>query len=161
VEPVNGQLSVSRPGSLLKYWLPVVLWMGLIFSASSDAASSEHSSRILGPLLHWLFPGMLPETVDATVLGIRKAAHMTEYALLSLLVWRALRKPARPDPRPWNWKQAGVALAWAIGYAASDEIHQSFVPSRQGQFTDVLFDSTGALLGLLGLWLFGRWRKRW
>jgi VanZ family protein len=152
---------VSRLGSFLKYWLPVVAWMGLIFSASSDLGKSEHSSRILGPLLRWLFPQMPAETVEAIVLGIRKTAHMAEYGLLALLVWRALRKPTRSDPRPWNWKQAGVALGWAIAYAASDELHQAFVPSRQGQYTDVLFDATGAALGVLGLWLFGRWRKRW
>jgi VanZ family protein len=64
------------------------------------------------------------------------------------------------DPRPWDWKLAGWAFAWATAYAASDEFHQSFVPSRQGQITDLLFDATGAALGLLGLWLWGRWRRR-
>ena len=152
---------MSRLGSFLKYWLPVIVWMGLIFSASSDAGSSEHSSRILGPLLHWLFPSLSEDAIDAIVTGIRKAAHVTEYSLLALLVWRAVRKPVRGDARPWKWKEAGLALAWAVAYAVSDEIHQSFVPSRQGQFTDVLFDSTGAALGLVGLWLLGRWRRKW
>jgi VanZ family protein len=152
---------VPRLVRFLKYWGPVILWMALIFSASSDAGSTEHSSRILGPLLRWLLPGLSTEAIDGWVTGIRKAAHVTEYAVLAGLVWRALRKPVKENPRPWDWKQAGLALACAAAYAASDEFHQSFVPSRQGQVTDWLFDVVGATLGLLGLWLLGRWRKRW
>ena len=84
----------------LKYWLPVLLWMGLIFTASSDTHSFARSSRILAPLLHWLFPHLPEDTVNFIVLLARKGAHLTEYAILALLLWRALRKPVKNDARP-------------------------------------------------------------
>lgn len=135
----------------LKYWAPVVLWMALIFSASTDVGSSDRSSRLIAPVLRWLFPSLPEPTIDAVVLGVRKTAHMTEYAVLTVLVWRALRRPVRSDPRPWSWRPAGLAVAVAMAYAVSDELHQAFVPSRQAQLTDVLLDSVGALLGLAAL----------
>jgi len=64
-------------------------------------------------------------------------------------------------PRPWRWSQALLALGVATLYAASDEIHQYFVPSREARFGDVMLDATGAALGLLVIWAFGRWRWRW
>ena len=82
--------------------------MGLIFAASSDVESFAHSSRILAPLLHWLFPQMPEETVRLIVFFARKGAHLTEYAVLALLFWRALRKPVKNDPRPPAWPKLPV-----------------------------------------------------
>src|SRR5580658_7167950 len=96
--------------SFFLYWVPVLVWMSLIFSASTDQGSFKHSSRILGPLLHWLFPGMSDDTVYAIIFGIRKCAHLSEYAVLFLLVWRARRKPHWRDPRPWRWAEAIESL---------------------------------------------------
>jgi VanZ family protein len=56
---------------------------------------------------------------------------------------------------------AAEALWVAVFYAATDEFHQTFVPSREGCVRDVMIDSTGAIVGLLALWWFGRWRKFW
>lgn len=147
--------------NLVRYWLPVVLWMTLIFGFSSDSHSFQRSSRILEPLLRWLFPGMGPDARDEIVFLARKCAHLTVYAVLALLVWRARRKPVRRDPRPWSWREAGVALLVAGLYAATDEFHQTFVPNRDGCVRDVLIDSCGAAAGLFLLWLLGRWRKKW
>ncbi len=135
--------------------------MGLIFSVSSDTLSFQHSSRIIGPLVRWLFPQLSDTTVAHIVFGIRKCAHLAEYAILALLLWRALRPAAKPKAREWRWSRAGLALAVAALYAATDEVHQSFVPSRQGSVWDVLLDTTGAALALLFLWATGRWRKLW
>src|SRR5256885_1630401 len=77
---------VSRMVSLLKYWLPVVVWMVLIFGFSSDAMSFQHSSRIIGPLVHWLLPNLSTEKTNSIVFLVRKCAHLTEYALLAVLV---------------------------------------------------------------------------
>jgi VanZ family protein len=145
----------------LWYWLPVILWMALIFTGSADTSSFQHSSRIIGPILHWLFPNMAPDTVNELVFIARKGAHLTEYAILGLLFWRALRRPNRDVSRPWDWPLAGRALLLTALYAASDEFHQYFVPSRQSSVIDVLIDSSGAAAGLVLLWLFGRWRKWW
>jgi len=151
---------VSRKRAFLKYWLPVIVWMCLIFTASTDQASSQRSSRIIGPILHWLFPHLSNDTVDLAVYLVRKCMHLAEYAVLAWLVWRALRKPIRDDSRPWNWREAFLALGWVALYAATDEIHQAFVPSRQGSVWDVLLDSAGGALGLLAIRSVGWWRKR-
>jgi VanZ family protein len=152
---------VLNKRTFLKYWLPVVLWMALIFTGSSDIASSQRSSRIIGPILHWLFPTMSKETVDIIVLCVRKCAHLTEYAILALLVWRALRKPQKNDPRPWSWRTGRNAVLFVLFYAATDEFHQLFVATRQASVTDVLIDAIGAAIGMLLLWTLGRWRKKW
>jgi VanZ family protein len=152
---------VPKWRSLIIYWLPVIGWMALIFSASSDRMSFEHSSRILAPILHFLFPHLSAEAVNAIVFYIRKCAHLTEYAILALLFWRALRKPVRKDRRPWEGGHARLAVMLVALYAASDEFHQSFVPSRQASVVDVMIDTIGGVVGILLLWGIGRWRKIW
>src|SRR5690349_15241729 len=73
-------------------WLPVVLWLALIFTFSTDAGSSKRTSRIIGPLLRWLHPGVSEETINTVQTVVRKGAHLTEYAILAALIWRALRR---------------------------------------------------------------------
>ena len=136
-------------------------WMALIFSASTDLGAARGTSRIIGPILHWLKPDLSPETTERIVFAVRKTAHITEYGLLAVLLWRALRKPFRGDPRPWSWAVAGQAVAVAVVYAGTDEFHQAFVPSRTGSIIDVLWDSTGAAVGLIILWLLGRRLNHW
>ena len=133
--------------------------MAVIFSASTDSFSSGHTSRFIGPFLRWLNPNISPEAIQTVQLVVRKGAHMTEYALLAVLLWRALRRT--PPRAGWDGRRATIAFALAVAYAISDEIHQSFVPSRSGQVGDVLFDSAGAFLGLVMIWIIGRWRKVW
>jgi VanZ family protein len=77
---------------------------------------------------------------------LRKAAHMAEYGLLWLLWQRALR-----TARPWP------AVAITLAYAASDEIHQSFVAGRHGTPVDVLIDAAGVAVAVA---LHRRWRSR-
>jgi VanZ family protein len=135
--------------------------MWVVFSASSDQMSFQHSSRVIGPFVHWLFPHLSDEAIHAIVVTVRKCAHLAEYAVLALLLWRALhQRPGLNAPR-WRWSEAGLALALVALYAASDELHQAFVPSREGCVRDVLLDTAGGALALLGLWAVGRWRKRW
>jgi Predicted integral membrane protein len=104
---------------------------------------------------------MSDESVHAVVFAVRKAAHVNEYAILSVLVWRALRKPSAANPRPWLWSYASSALIVVALYATSDEIHQAFVPTRQASVWDVILDTLGGAFGLLFLWIIGRWRKHW
>ena len=160
-QPHCFHLPVARPWLFLKYWAPVIIWMIVIFSASTDAFSSRHTSRFIGPFLRWFKPNISDEAINTVQSVVRKGAHVTEYAILSILFWRALRKPERQDERAWQWRHAAIAFLIATAYAISDEFHQSFVPSRTAQSTDVLFDSSGALLGLIVVWLFGRWRNYW
>jgi VanZ family protein len=145
--------------SFLKFWLPVLFWMSVIFTASSDSKSFEHSSRLIAPLLRWLFPKISENTVHLIVFLARKCAHVVEYAIFALLLWRALHKPVKNDPHPWNWAKAGLALLIVFFYAASDEIHQIFVPTRTPRIHDVVIDTLGGAAALLALWFF-RFRRK-
>ncbi len=147
--------------SFLKYWVPVFIVMALIFLGSSDRQSAQHSSRIVGPILRWLFPDLSLDALDKGIFAIRKCAHLAEYAVLGLLAWRAFHKPDSNNLRPWEWPDATRAMAVVVLYATSDELHQLFVPTRQASVVDVLIDTTGAILALGLLWLWGRFTNRW
>jgi VanZ family protein len=151
----------SRTLLFVQYWLPVLLWMAVIFSLSTGAGSTRHTSRILGAVLRWFHPTISDGAIQRVQTVVRKGSHLAEYALLALLLWRALRKPDRGDVRPWSWREAALACALAVSFAASDEWHQSWVAERQGQVTDVLIDASGAMLGLGAIWTFGRRSGRW
>jgi VanZ family protein len=99
----------------ISLWLPVVAWAAVIFALSS--VPSLHSG------LSWDTP-------------LRKAAHLTEYAILGALLLRALRRPVP---------------AWVVGvaYAVTDEFHQHFVSGRNGNPLDVAIDAAGVALGVL------------
>lgn len=152
--------AVSRLKSFAKYWLPVVVWMALIFSASGDTDSARRSSRIIEPLVRWLFPHIAEDNIWPIVLFFRKCAHLTEYAVLALLLWRALRLVAA-QTTGWSWRVARNAWFLVVLYAITDEVHQMFVPTRMGSVWDVLIDSIGGAGGLLALWAFGCWRNWW
>ncbi|MBA3833078.1 MAG: VanZ family protein [Chthoniobacterales bacterium] len=129
---------------ILTAWLPVALWMALMFFGSTDAFSAEHTSRYLTPFLRWLDPDISAAALAQAHLLLRKAAHVTEYAILSGLLFRALRGLIGGF-----WRRAAVALAPALIFAPLDEFHQSFVPSRTSSLGDVLIDYSGAIAGIL------------
>ena len=143
--------------------MPVFIWMALVFYGSGDTLSARKTSRFIRPLLHWLLPGASEKTINTLHGVIRKGGHVSEYAVLAVLVWWARRHSARPDagpPCPWRWADAGFVLAFAVIYAATDEWHQGFVSTRTGSWVDVLWDSLGALLGLLCVWAWLQTRLR-
>jgi VanZ family protein len=127
--------------------------MGVIFTASADTHSYQHSSTLFEPLIHWLFPRLPVAEVEQLHHYFRKCGHLSEYAILALLLWRAIHRPAKGAARPWKWDEAGLALAMVFAYAASDEFHQIFVPTRTPLVTDVLIDTTGGALALTVWWL--------
>lgn len=130
----------------LRYWLPVVIWMCLIFSASSDTKSVQHTDGMLVRLLRFLHVELTTPQLEATRWIVRKGAHMTEYAVLALLLWRAIR--SSNPVREWSAKTAAVALGICVAYAATDEFHQSFVKGRSASPLDVAIDTAGALAAL-------------
>jgi len=133
--------------------------MLLISSASADANSYQHSSTLFEPLLHWLLPKLEQSQIETIHHLFRKCGHLTEFAILSLLLWRAIRQPSNNEDRPWNWAEAGLAISLVFLYAASDELHQAFVPSRTPLVSDVIIDTTGGMISLLILWLAKRFTK--
>ena len=108
----------SRAVSL---WLPVIVWAAVIFAFSAIPS--------LGTDLG----------VWDTIL--RKCAHMTEYAILAILLFRALGSEL-------------PAFLSGLAYAITDEIHQHFVSGRHASPIDVAIDAAGLLLGLLALRLW-------
>jgi VanZ family protein len=107
-------------------WLPVLVWVGVIFAFSSIPSLNSG----LG-------------TWDYV---LRKGAHMTEYAILAVLLARATGSLV--------W-----AFAFTVLYAGSDEVHQLFVRGRHGSPVDVAIDAVGALIGLS--LLRSRMTNRW
>ncbi len=132
--------------TFFKYWLPVFIWLGVIFAGSTDIFSTEQTSRYLVPFLRWLDPQISPSTIATVHFALRKIGHLTEYAILAALFWRALRS-ARNLPAKMSTLFVGVWVACAI-LAAIDEFHQSFIASRTASLNDVLTDSLGAAVGL-------------
>ena len=111
--------------------------------------SPEHTSRIIGPLLHWLFPTMSPLKILQVLFFVRKLAHASEYAVLALLLYRAFVHTALKSRTILS---AGLVLLLCAAYAASDEFHQSFVPSRNASLRDVMIDICGAMLAVILYW---------
>jgi VanZ family protein len=66
--------------------------MALIFGGSTDLLAEHRTSRFIGPILRWLAPGISDLALDRAHFVVRKTAHFTEYAILALLVWRALSR---------------------------------------------------------------------
>jgi VanZ family protein len=141
---------------LLRPWLPAIAWAILIFWASTDTFSATHTSRIILPALHWLFPHASAATIDRLHFLIRKSAHFTEYFMFSYLLLRGVRG----EHRGWQLRWAIAALAMAAGYSALDEFHQSFVASRTASPWDSLLDTAGAATAQVFLWLWFRFRGR-
>jgi VanZ family protein len=135
-------------GDRLRAWLPVALWAGIITLFSSHWFSGEHTSSVLLPILSALFPGIHPSELARLHAAIRKGAHVTEYLILGLLTVRALRIERTPLTRA-----SVVAVVLGALFAASDEIHQSFVPTRTAAVGDVLIDTVGVVIGVAGWFL--------
>jgi VanZ family protein len=144
--------------AFLRYWLPLLIWMVVIFSASADTQSTAHTSRFLEPFLRWLWPDISPERIDQSRWMVRKIAHLTEFAVLAWLWWRALRRAVGHDAKPWSWRIAGCALGAVVLYASSDELHQYFVANRTASIIDVGIDALGGMIGLSVLWMLHRKR---
>ena len=131
---------MARLPRFVSHYLPLIAWLVFISFASSDNFNAGNTSRIIGPLILWLFPNTSQETLAVVHFITRKIAHFTEYAILGFLAARAFR----PNRR---WFLICVALV--VVYALVDEYHQSFVPSRTASISDSLIDMAGGLTALI------------
>jgi VanZ family protein len=131
----------------LKYWLPLLLWMSLIFSASTTAGAPNISSAFLRPILYWIDPKMSDDTFEIIHTCVRKMAHLTEYAALGFLALRAMRGDPKFAHKTLS-RQVALAVVFSAIYASSDEFHQRYVPGRHPAVTDVMIDTTGATIGI-------------
>src|ERR1041385_7556080 len=74
----------------MKYWIPFLAWVLLIFVGSGDVLSAEHTSQFIEPILRWLWPNLSSDTIEQIHFCLRKAAHVLEYLILALLLFRAI-----------------------------------------------------------------------
>ena len=123
---------------IIKYWLPPLLYMALIF-----VVSSMKQPPLPMPKFEWL--------------SIDKLYHFIEYAILSILLTIAfLNAPPQRFPKKWIW---GTTAIISILYGASDEIHQAFVPGRYATIADWVSDVLGAITGVYIVYIYCRKRK--
>jgi hypothetical protein len=137
----------------LKRWWPALVWAVVISTFSTGLFTSDNTSRIIIPILHWLFPHAAMPTLFWIHHLVRKAAHFTEYFILSLLILRGIRGGRRETHLAW----ALVTIIVVAGYASLDELHQAFVPDRTPAFSDVLLDTTGGIAAQIVAALFALW----
>ena len=144
-------------GRLWRYG-PVAAWACFVLFASSSNFSASNTSRVIRPLLVWLFPEISEAALAQAHFLVRKAAHFAEYALLALLAARAFRT-SRVEKLKRRWWLAAFALVACV--ALVDEYHQSFLPARTGTIYDSLLDMAGGATALvcMSLWLARRRRK--
>ncbi len=140
----------------LRRWYPAILWAAAIWFFSTANFSASATSPILIPLLRWLLPQASRETLELLHFLTRKAAHVVEFFIFSLLVLRGIRG----ERRGWKvaWGLATVLIA--AGYAALDEVHQAFVPGRTASPMDSLLDTSGAVTAQLLAWAYTRRQAR-
>lgn len=138
-----------------RWWrfVPLILWICVIFYSSSGKASMANTSRFLRPLLEMIFSS--EETIYLANVIIRKIAHLAYYAILAGFAAFAFR-----GINIWlkkNWLIASFILVLTV--ASIDEFNQSFDPTRIGSISDVLLDCVGGLTMLSICYLFFRFRQ--
>jgi cold-inducible RNA-binding protein len=131
------------------YWLPPLLWMAVMFVLSTDTFAAEHTGGVLWHVLSGLAPRVTYEQYTLLHFLIRKAAHLTEYAILACLLLRACRAGAA---QAWHWRWATLSFVLVAIHAGLDEYHQAFTQSRTGSVSDSVLDMTGGLIALALLW---------
>jgi VanZ family protein len=145
----------SGKHEVFKAWIAAILWLIVIAIESTAWLSSHNTSRLLYPLLHFLF-GVDPIRFEGWHFYIRKGGHVVGYAILSILLFRAWRAtlPALESIK-WKPRWANIAILGTALVASLDEWHQSFIPSRTGRWQDVVLDTCAGVAAqiLVLLWL--------
>jgi VanZ family protein len=143
--------------ALAHRWWPVLVWLGVIRLESTDFASANNTSSVLYTLIAAVIPHVSEGFVSQLDEILRKTGHFAGYAILSGLVFLALKNTNCDRlrlllPRPWGtcwsdfwrWDWALLGMLFTVVTAAADEIHQAFIPSRTGRWQDVVLDTCGA-----------------
>lgn len=137
-----------------KYFIPSFLLMFIIFSFSGQTGEESGSLSLnIVHILQSLFPFLT--NTDLLHILIRKAAHMSEYAILTSTYVYGFNK------NQFNFnKVCCFSLFCTFLYACSDELHQLLVSGRAGQLTDVLIDTSGGLIFLLFYYIYVKMKHK-
>lgn len=152
----NAYQDKSKHGRFRRY-APLILWIILIFIASSNAGSMSNTSVIIRPILEFLFPTYSEEQFAVIHGYVRKAAHFSFYFVLGALAARAFSASLKDFLRQ-NWFVVAFLLVILIAYL--DETNQSFITSRTGSAYDVLIDACGGATAILIWFLAAKVRKK-
>ena len=128
---------------ILRYWLPVLLWIGLIFWLSTGVFSAQNTYMFFEPVLRFFMPSLSKKEIFVLHIILRKMAHATEYFISGLLLFRAF-KDESDKRREWHWAASSLLLVVLI--AVSDEFHQTYVSTRTASFVDVGIDVLGGFI---------------
>jgi VanZ family protein len=137
---------------VFEYWTPLLVWLLAMFFFSTDMMSSSETSKVIVPILTFLFPGLSPGEITLWHGVIRKLAHIAEYFILAVLVHRSL-KYEHPDLIDAKMR----AIAFVALVALLDEFHQSFTAYREASIVDVGYDCLG---GVWALWVITAYEAR-
>ena len=135
----------------LTVYAPLLIWIVVILGLGSSIGAMNETSRFIRPLLEFLFPSADPSTLALYHGLIRKAAHVVEYAALGILSVRAFYGSKH------NFLVSSIFVALI---ATTDEVNQSFNPSRTSTPWDVLLDISGGVVGIGSYLLLSRLRLR-
>ncbi len=131
----------------------VVLWMSLIFIFSNDSGvqSTKKSDGFIIRIVEVFYGRELSlqekeKWVAYLVLPVRKGAHLGVYLILGVLALSFISEFISI-----SWKSILISMVVCFIYACSDEVHQLLVPGRSGNIKDVLLDTIGSGIGVLGL----------
>jgi len=154
----------------VRNWWPVAVWLGIIRLESTDLASSSNTSGLLYSVLRFFLPHISFWHVVELNEILRKTGHFIGYAVLSVLVFLALRNTYRDRLRPvmqrawgiclrdyWRWEWVLLGMLVTVITASFDELHQTFIPSRTGRWQDVILDSAGAAVFQVLLYVYSLW----
>lgn len=140
-------ISLPKGRKFLRYWLPILVWCGVMLALSGDLGSANNT----GKFLHWLLPNLSPGKFDLIHFYLRKGVgHVCDYGFLYFLCFRAFRGGvAYRGSRAFLWS-LGLCLAVAL----LDEGHQSLVATRSGSLWDVGLDLASSCSAALILTIF-------
>jgi VanZ family protein len=154
-QTISENLGKAHSSSRHRLWRygPLLLWILFISFASTSEFSAANTSRLVRPILLWLFPNISEARLATVHFLTRKVAHFTEYAVLAFLARRAFITSSSAFIRRY-WFQLGLLLV--VVYSLLDEYHQSFVPSRMPSIYDSAIDVAGGFTVLLFFKLYRR-----
>ncbi|HEX5410446.1 MAG TPA: VanZ family protein [Terriglobia bacterium] len=135
--------------------MPAIIWAGIIFDMSTRTFGASFSDHLLHDILAIFHLTVSPHAFASLATIMRKMGHFTEYAIFSIFLYHALGAGRR---RVWNPRKALTCILLAGLYSMTDEFHQRFVPGRGPSILDCGFDTIGATLGMLIVYIAGKRR---
>ena len=152
------------------YWIPSILWMGIIFYSSSTPYEEQNVQPLLGEYfdLQWLAPYLegISFTYDQNMVSIathgvegfieffiRKGAHVGVFLVLTLFLYASLAQHTVKRPMLAAWLLTGL-------YALADELHQGITPNRTPYIGDVILDAIGGLAGVSLIYFIKKRRRK-